>query len=84
MIRYNKSVIDWFLEQQLFCLTLRLRATVQSSGQTKQLLSSDPVNNCILLIEVKKKTRELFKSTNCFSLNGPRRTNSNKLLVIIA
>jgi hypothetical protein len=21
MIRYNKSVIDWFLEQQLFCLT---------------------------------------------------------------
>ena len=29
MIRYNKSVIDWFLEQQL--------------------LSSDQVNNCILL-----------------------------------
>jgi hypothetical protein len=29
MLRYNKSVIDWFLEQQL--------------------LSSDPVNNCILL-----------------------------------
>ena len=29
MIRYNKSVIDWFLEQQL--------------------LSSDPVNNCIQL-----------------------------------
>ena len=28
MIRYNKSIIDWFLEQQL--------------------LSSEPVNNCIL------------------------------------
>ena len=28
MIRYNQSVIDWFLEQQL---------------------SSDPVNNCIIL-----------------------------------
>ena len=53
MIRYNKLVIDWFLEQQLFCLTQglncrRLRATVQSSGQTKQLLSSDPVNNCVM------------------------------------
>jgi hypothetical protein len=35
MTRYNKSVIDWFLEQQLFCLT--------------QLLSSDPVNNCIMV-----------------------------------
>ena len=32
MIRYNKSVIDWFLEQQL--------------------LSSDPVNNCILLTSI--------------------------------
>ena len=29
MIKYNKSVINWFLQQQM--------------------LSSDPVNNCILL-----------------------------------
>jgi hypothetical protein len=33
MIRYNKSVIDWILEQQL--------------------LSLDPVNNCILLLSAK-------------------------------
>jgi hypothetical protein len=32
----------------LCCLSLRLRATVQSSGQSKQLLSSNPVNNCLL------------------------------------
>ena len=37
MIRYNKSVIDWFLEQQL--------------------LSSDPVNNCILSLP---RTRYLY------------------------
>ena len=57
MIRYNKSVIDWFLEQQLICLTLWLNCCPQPSASgnssvvrsTKQLLSSDPVNNCILL-----------------------------------
>jgi hypothetical protein len=42
MIRYNKSVIDWFLEQQL--------------------LSSDPVNNCIMLITRQYKTNVTVSS----------------------
>ena len=55
---YNKSVADWFLGQQHFCLTLeqyvacslRLRAADSSSGQTKLLLSSNQANNCKLTI----------------------------------
>jgi len=43
-IRYNKSVIDWFLEQQL--------------------LSSDPVNNCILL----QNSYRLSSQTTCICL----------------
>ena len=52
---YNKTVIDWLLGQQQFCLTLepiccpQSVVTGPSSGQTKLLLSSNPVNNCILL-----------------------------------
>ena len=36
---YNKTVIDWLLEQQQFCSTLELIL----------LLSSNLVNNCIII-----------------------------------
>lgn len=53
---YNKSVADWFLGQQHFCLTLAqyvarsLRAADSFSGRTKLLLSSNQANNCKLTI----------------------------------
>ena len=55
---YNKTVIDWLFGQQQFSLTsnefvapsLRLRAKVPFSIKTTLLLSSNPFNNCILLL----------------------------------
>ena len=41
---YSKTVIDWLLGQQQYCLTRE-----QNCCQTKLLLSSDPVNDCIIL-----------------------------------
>ena len=49
---YNKSVIDWFLGQQQYCLTL------------ERICCSNPVNNCILLINTAfkgKLTRRTFR-----------------------
>ena len=54
---YNKTVISWILGQQHFwwtskgsvALSLQLRATDPFSGQTKLLLSSNPVYNSILI-----------------------------------
>ena len=47
---YNKTVVDWLLGQRQLCLTLERTCCPkpQSSGQTKLLLSSNPVNNCIM------------------------------------
>jgi len=44
MIRYNKSVIDWLLEQQL--------------------LSSDPVNNCILFSCTQQHTEDFTENSS--------------------
>ena len=45
------TVIDWVRGQQQFCLTRsrRLRATDPFSGQTKLLLSEEPVYNCFVI-----------------------------------
>ena len=48
-MKVYKTVIDWLLGQQQFCLTLRLRTTDPFKGKTKLLLFSNQVNNCIVL-----------------------------------
>ena len=46
---YNKPVIEWLLGQQQFCLTLERICCNRSLLGSNMLLSSNPVNNCILL-----------------------------------
>ena len=57
MMVYNKTVVDWLLGQRQLCLTLERTCCPkpQSSGQTKLLLSSNPVNNCRLEISLTSK-----------------------------
>jgi hypothetical protein len=57
MIRYNKSVIDWFLEQQL--------------------LSLDPVNNCILFHDIVRRLLLFNANSAIFQLYQ----DENKLIL---